>query len=80
MASAVSYDYGGTTGFQSALTNDQWNQLYAYQLAFGVRMVQYDVYPGPLYGSTALGVLIDAGGWRVLTTNQADVVPPASSN
>lgn len=62
VASAVSYDYGGTTGFQSALTSDQWNQLYAYQLAFGVRMVQYDVYPGPLYDSTALGVSIDAGG------------------
>ena len=54
VASEVSYDYG-TAGFQSALTTDQWNQLYAYQLEYGVRMVQYDVYPGPNYGSTALG-------------------------
>lgn len=55
VASEVSYDYGGTTGFQSALTTDQWNQLYAYQLAYGVRMVQYDVYPGPNYGASAVG-------------------------
>ena len=54
VASEVSYDYG-TTGYQSALTTDQWNQLYAYQLAYGVRMVQYDVYPGPNYGATAVG-------------------------
>ncbi|EPS26703.1 hypothetical protein POX_g08994 [Penicillium oxalicum] len=54
IASEVSYDYGAT-GWQSALTTDQWNQLYAYQLAYGVRMVQYDVFPGPLYGATAVG-------------------------
>ncbi|QKX57460.1 uncharacterized protein TRUGW13939_04573 [Talaromyces rugulosus] len=53
VASQVSYDYGGTTGYQSALTTDQWNQLYAYQLAYGVRMVQYDVYPGPEFGASA---------------------------
>ncbi|KAA8645896.1 hypothetical protein EYZ11_003589 [Aspergillus tanneri] len=51
VASGVSYDYGGTTNFQSALTADQWNQLYAYQLEYGVRMVQYDVFPGPAYGA-----------------------------
>jgi hypothetical protein len=55
VASEVSYNYGGTTGYQSALTTDQWNQLYAYQLEYGVRMVQYDVYPGPMYGATAVG-------------------------
>ncbi|KAE8349034.1 hypothetical protein BDV28DRAFT_142066 [Aspergillus coremiiformis] len=55
VASDVSYDYGGTKGFQSALTTDQWNQLYAYQLAYSVRMVLYDVYPGPNYGSSAVG-------------------------
>jgi hypothetical protein len=55
VASEVSYNFGGTTGYQSALTADQWNQLYAYQLQYGVRMVQYDVYPGPNYGATALG-------------------------
>lgn len=54
VASEVSYNYG-TEGYQSALTTDQWNQLYAYQLEYGVRMVQYDVYPGPNYGATAVG-------------------------
>ncbi|PWY92704.1 hypothetical protein BO70DRAFT_384159 [Aspergillus heteromorphus CBS 117.55] len=55
VASEVSYNYGNATGYQSALTTDQWNQLYAYQLAYGVRMVQYDVYPGPNYGASAVG-------------------------
>ncbi|KAJ5592776.1 hypothetical protein N7537_009680 [Penicillium hordei] len=55
VASEVSYEYGGTLGFQSALTTDQWNQLYAYQLEYGVRMVQYDVYPGPKFGTSAIG-------------------------
>ncbi|KAL5360059.1 hypothetical protein BJX96DRAFT_184308 [Aspergillus floccosus] len=54
VAGEVSYDYG-SSGYQSALTTDQWNQLYAYQLAYGVRMVQYDVYPGPKFGATAVG-------------------------
>lgn len=54
VASEVSYDYG-SQDYQSALTNDQWNQLYAYQLEYGVRMVQYDVYPGPNYGTNAVG-------------------------
>ncbi|KAL1968306.1 hypothetical protein VTN77DRAFT_2141 [Rasamsonia byssochlamydoides] len=55
VVSEVSYDYGGTLGYQSALTEDQWNQLYAYQLEYGVRMVQYDVYPGPDYGTSVIG-------------------------
>ncbi|KAL4882775.1 hypothetical protein BJY04DRAFT_186004 [Aspergillus karnatakaensis] len=53
VAGEVSYDYGAE-GWRSALTDDQWNQLYAYQLAYGVRMVQYDVYPGPKFGASAL--------------------------
>jgi hypothetical protein len=46
----VSYDYGGTIGWASAITTDQWNQLYAYQVAFGVRMVRINVYPTPDFG------------------------------
>ncbi|KAJ5967515.1 hypothetical protein N7501_003763 [Penicillium viridicatum] len=61
VASEVSYEYGGTLGFQSALTTDQWNQLYAYQLEYGVRMVQYDVYPGPKFGTSAIGGCCDNG-------------------
>jgi hypothetical protein len=62
IASQVSYDYGTTGGgFKSALTTDQWNQLYAYQLQFGIRMVQYDVYPTTDFGTTALGGCCDTG-------------------
>ena len=43
--SEVSYDYGGTTGFQSALTAAQLATLYQYQVSFGVRMVRLDVFP-----------------------------------
>ncbi|RDW58478.1 hypothetical protein BP5796_12408 [Coleophoma crateriformis] len=50
--SEVSYDYG-TAGFNSALTADQWAALYAYQLAFGVRMVRLDVYPSSVSGTQA---------------------------
>ncbi|KKK19527.1 hypothetical protein AOCH_007249 [Aspergillus ochraceoroseus] len=53
VAGEVSYDYGNDT-WSSALTDDQWNQLYAYQLAYGVRMVQTDVYPGSKFGTTAV--------------------------
>ncbi|TKX19912.1 hypothetical protein C1H76_8110 [Elsinoe australis] len=42
----VSYDFGGGN-WSSALTAAQWQQLYNYQTAFGVRMVRLDVYPGP---------------------------------
>ncbi|KGO69938.1 hypothetical protein PITC_046330 [Penicillium italicum] len=61
VAAEVSYEYGGDLGFQSALTTDQWNQLYAYQLEYGVRMVQYDVYPGPKFGASAIGGCCDNG-------------------
>lgn len=62
IASQVSYDYGTTGGgFKSALTTDQWSTLYAYQLQFGVRMVQYDVYPTTDFGTLALGGCCDTG-------------------
>jgi hypothetical protein len=46
----LSYDYGGTLGWQSAFSADQWNALYAYQVAFGVRMVRINVYPTTDFG------------------------------
>lgn len=46
----VSYDYNGT--WKSALTVDQFNALYAYQVQFGVRMVRLNTYPTPEYGVT----------------------------
>lgn len=48
--SEVSYDY--STGFLSALTAAQWQQLYDYQTAFGVRMVRLDAYPSADMGTT----------------------------
>lgn len=53
--SEVSYNYGGTTGFQSALTSAQLATLYQYQVTFGVRMVRLDVFPSADSGTTALG-------------------------
>jgi hypothetical protein len=46
----LSYDYGGTEGWQSALSTDQWNQLYNYQVSFGVRMVRINAYPQDTFG------------------------------
>lgn len=48
----VSYNYGGS--YRSALTQDNYNALYAYQLAFGVRMVLLDTYPDVPTGTTAV--------------------------
>ena len=44
--------------YRSALTAAQWQQLYDYQTAFGVRMVRIDVFPTADFGSAAA----DAGG------------------
>jgi hypothetical protein len=63
VASNVSYDTGNTTtsNWQSALTDDQWNQIFAYQVQYSVRMVQYDVYPGSIYGTAAVSTEIGVG-------------------
>ncbi|CAG8885085.1 unnamed protein product [Penicillium salamii] len=76
VAAEVSYDYGAT-GFQSALTTDQWNQLYAYQIEYGVRMVQYDVYPGPNYGASALGGCCDTGVEQLISFTDTSDFPTA---
>lgn len=49
--SEVSYQY--STGFLSALNASQWQTMYDYQTAFGVRMVRLDVYPTPDMGKSA---------------------------
>jgi hypothetical protein len=48
----VVYDYGGTTGWVSAITSNQWDTLYAYQTKYGVRMVHLDGFPGSFNGTT----------------------------
>lgn len=49
--SEVSYGY--STGWQSALSADQWQALYNYQTSFGVRMVRLDVYPSSDFGKVS---------------------------
>lgn len=47
--SELAYEYdGGVWG--SAITDAQWEAMYAYQEAFGVRMVRLDAYPQPKFG------------------------------
>ncbi|KAM0330547.1 hypothetical protein ACHAQA_003494 [Verticillium albo-atrum] len=48
---AISYEY--PDGWRSAVTTEQWDALHKYQLAFGVRMVRINEYPGPLFGASA---------------------------
>ena len=48
----VPYDYGGSIGWASAITSDQWTQLYDYQLKYGVRMVHLDAWAGSFPGVT----------------------------
>jgi hypothetical protein len=68
----VAYDFGGTLGFQSALTADQWNQLYAYQTSYGTRMVHLDVYPGPLFGTNVVAGCCNTGVEQLMSfTNTA---------
>jgi hypothetical protein len=49
--SQVSYDYGGTRGWDSAVNETQWNTIYAYQVKYSVRMIQLNVYPGAIEGT-----------------------------
>jgi hypothetical protein len=51
--SEVGYNYD--TSYYSALTRRQWNDLYAYQSTFGIRMVRLDVFPTADFGVTSNG-------------------------
>jgi hypothetical protein len=46
--SEVAYEY--SSGWASGITAAQWQTLYNYQTAFGVRMARLDVYPGEEFG------------------------------
>lgn len=74
--SEVSYSYA--TGFASALTSAQFQQLYSYQTAFGVRMVRLDVFPGPDYGTTTTGGCCDAGVEQLISISNATGFPTAN--
>jgi hypothetical protein len=69
--SEVSYDYGGTLGFQSALSAAQLAALYAYQAAFGVRMVRLDSFPSADSGTTALGGCCATGQEQTVSISNA---------
>jgi hypothetical protein len=51
--SEVGYNYD--SNYYSALTRRQWNDLYAYQTNFGVRMVRLDVFPTTDFGVSSNG-------------------------
>lgn len=76
--SEVSYDYGGTLGYQSALTTDQWDEVFSYQLSFGVRMVRLDVYPSTDSGTVALGDCCDDGVEQLISSKLSDTWPHRS--
>jgi hypothetical protein len=68
--SEVSYNKGGTIGYQSALSASQWQTLYNYQVAFGVRMVRLDSTPSADTG-TANGGGCCYGDQLVYISNSA---------
>ena len=49
--SELAYEYDGGV-WNSGISNDQYNTIYAYQLAFGVRFVRIDAYPQPAFGAS----------------------------
>lgn len=75
--SEVSYDYGGTEGFQSALNATQLATLYQYQVSFGVRMVRLDVFPSTDTGTVAIGGCCATGQEQNLTISNAAQFPTA---
>lgn len=47
------YNYGGTIGWASSITSDQFNAIYAYQAKYHVRAVYLDSFPGWFQDVTA---------------------------
>ncbi|KAK6348079.1 hypothetical protein TWF718_005897 [Orbilia javanica] len=71
MHSQLSYDYG-TEGWRSALTQAQMNQIYAYQVSCGVRMVHFNIWPGNYaFGADAIGGCCNAGDDQNVTLIKA---------
>lgn len=52
LLSEVSYEF--EDGWRSAITEEQFDALYKYQVDFGVRMVRLDVYPSSEFGKSVL--------------------------
>lgn len=75
--SEVSYDYGGTLGFQSAITAAQWATLFQYQVSFGVRMVRLDVFPTAEFGTSDIGGCCNTGVEQLISISNAAQFPTA---
>lgn len=77
---SISYDYNGT--YNSALTTAQWNQLYAYQTTFKVRMVRINEYPGPNFGTTVANAnspgCCDTGVTATISLTNTAIIPAAN--
>jgi len=72
LSGEVSYQYAA--GWASALTPDQFTQIYNYQVSFGVRMVRMNVYPGSDYDTAPLGGCCGTGIEQLMTfTNGTDI-------
>jgi len=73
--SEVSYNYGASLGFQSALSAAQWASLYQYQVDFGARMVRMDAFPGPAFGTRALGGCCNATVEQLISISDISKFP-----
>jgi hypothetical protein len=78
--SEVSYDYGGTLGYQSALNTTQLAAIYAYQAAFGIRLVRLDSFPSADSGTTALGGCCATGQEQEISISNAAAFLTAGLN
>ena len=65
--SDVSYQYGDE--WRSAITDAQFDDLFKYQLGFGVRMVRLDVFPSSDFGKIALcaGPCVKLGSFHLFS-------------
>ncbi|KAF7877517.1 hypothetical protein EAF04_001194 [Stromatinia cepivora] len=76
VVSEVSYSYTGV-GYQSAITADQWQALYNYQVSFRVRMVRLDSYPSAAFGTQALGACCNNGVEQLVHISDNSAFPKA---
>ena len=74
--SEVSYLYTDV-GYESALTADQWQALYNYQVSFRVRLVRLDSYPSAAFGTEALGSCCNNGVEQLVSISDNSAFPTA---
>jgi hypothetical protein len=72
----VSYNYGGSIGYASALTSAQLDALYAYQTKYNIRMIQLGVYPTAIDGMDVIAGGCCSDEQYVRLTNTS-IVPTA---